>query len=85
MGLWNLTFSSHGTLKGGKERVHKFLFSTGQLFCQKLLFHILAISALKRFRIVTHCYPVSFSIKTLFYKTNNIFYSLENRILDKTK
>ena len=60
---------------------HKFLFSTGQTFCQKLLFHIVAMSGLKRFRIVTHCYPVSFSIKTLFCKTNNI----ENQTWDKTK
>ena len=65
--------------------VHKFLFSTGQIFCQKLLYHIVAMIGLKRFRIVTHCYAASFSIKTLFCKTNNIFYSLENRIWDKTK
>ena len=77
MGLWNLTFSSYGTLKEGG---HKFLFSTGQTFCQKLLFHIVTMGSLKRFRIVTHCYTVSFSIKTLFCKTNNIFYSLENQI-----
>ena len=72
-----------GTLKGvgggGGGRVHKFLFSTGQTFCQRLLFHIVAMSGLKRFNIVTHCYAVAFSIKTLFSKANNIFYSLENQ------
>ena len=81
MGLWNLTFSSYVAWKGG----HKFLFSTGQIFCQKLLYHTIAIICLKCFRIVTHCYTASFSIKTLFCKTNNIFYSLENPIWDKTK
>ena len=30
---------------------------------------------LKRFRIVTHCCAASFSIKTLFCKTNNIIMS----------
>ena len=65
MGLWNLTFSSYGALKGGgggggggggrwvEEGGYTFLFSTGQLFCRKRLFHIVAISGLKRFRIVT--------------------------------
>ena len=71
MGLWKLTFLNYGTLKEG----HTFLFSTCQIFCQKLLYHIIAMLALKRFRIVTHCYTASFSIKTLFCKTNNIFYS----------
>ena len=59
---------------------HKFLLSTGQIFCQKLLYHIIVMISLKRFRIVKHCHAASFSIKTLFCKTNNIFYSLENRI-----
>ena len=31
MGLWNLMFLSYGTLKRG----HTFLFSRGQIFCQK--------------------------------------------------
>ena len=61
------------------------LFSAGQVFCHKLLYHIVAVITLRRFRIVTHCYTASFSIKTLFCKTNNIFYSLENPIWDKTK
>ena len=43
------------------------------------------MSGLKRFRIFTHYYAASFSIKTLFYKTNNIFYSLENQIWGKAK
>ena len=51
----------YGTLKGG----HTFSFSTGQIFCQKLLYHIVAMIVLKRFRIVTHCYAASFSIKSL--------------------
>ena len=83
MGLWNLKFSSYGAFKGVGGG-HKFLFSTGQIFCQKLLYHIVAMISPKRFRIVTHCYAASFSRKTLFSKTN-IFYSLENRIWDKTK
>ena len=54
---------------GGGGEGHKFLFSTGQTFCQKLLFYIVFyMSGLKRFRIVTHCYAASFSIKMLFYK-----------------
>ena len=76
MGLWNLTFPSYGALKGG----HTFLFPAGQIFCQKLLYHIVAMIVLKRFRIVTHCCDALFSIKTPFCKTNNIFYSLENQI-----
>ena len=36
MGLLNLTFPSYGGLKGG----HTFLFSKGQIFCQKLLYNI---------------------------------------------
>ena len=67
-------------LKGG----HKFLFSTGEIFCQKRLYHIAAMISLKRFRVVTQCYAASVSIKTHFCKTNNIFYSLEKRIWDKT-
>ena len=39
---------------------------------------------LKCFRILTHCCAAVLSINTLFYKTNNIFYSLENWIWDKT-
>ena len=66
------------------KRGHTFLFSTGQIFCQKLLYHIVAMIELKSFRIVTHCCAASFSIKTRFCK-NNIFYNLENRIWDKTK
>ena len=68
MGLWKLTLPSYGTLQGG----HTFLFSTEETFCQKLLYHIVAMMVLKRFRIVTHCYAASFFIKTLFCKTNNI-------------
>ena len=56
--------------RGGRWREarggHKFLFFTVQTFGQKLLFHVVAMSGLKRFRIVAHCYVVSFSIKTLF-------------------
>ena len=81
MGLWNLTFPSYGALKGG----HTFLFSTEQVFCQKRLYHIVAMIVLNRFRIVRHCCAALFSIKTLFCKINNIFYSLENQIWDKTK
>ena len=80
MGLWNLTFPSYGALKRG----HTFLFSTGQIFCQKLLYHIVVMIMLKRFCILTHCWASSFFIKTSFCKTY-IFYSLENRIWDKTK
>ena len=56
--------------RGGERRVggHKFLFSTGQIFCQKLLNHILAMIILKYFRTITHCYAAWFSIKTLFVK-----------------
>ena len=76
MELWDHMFSSYGALKGR----HKFLFSTEQIFCQKLLCHAVAMIGLKLFRIVTHCHAGSFYIKTLFCKTNNIFYSLENQI-----
>ena len=63
----------------------KFLFSTEQIFCQKVLYLIVVMISIKRFRIVMQGYAASFSIKTLFCKTNNIFYSLQNRIWDKTK
>ena len=53
MGLQNLTFSGGG--EGGAAGSHKFLFSTGQIFCQKILYHIVAMIVLKRFRIVMHC------------------------------
>ena len=80
MGLWNLAFLSYGALKGG----HTYLFSTGQIICQVISCHIVAMIVLKCFRIVTHCCAAVLSINTLFYKTNNIFYSLENWIWDKT-
>ena len=41
-----------------------------------------ALIGLKRFRIVTLPRVL---LKMLFCKTNNILYSLENRIWDKTK
>ena len=78
--MWNLTFWSYGFFKGGQ----KFLFSTGKIFCQKNLYHIVAMIVLKCCHKVTHCYAALFSIKTLFCKTN-IFYSLEKWIWDKTK
>ena len=62
-----------------------FLFSTGQIFCQKVLYHIVVMISTKRFRIVMYGYAASFSIKTLFCKTNNIFYSLQNRIWNRSK
>ena len=64
-------FSNFGALKWG----HTFLFSIEQIFCPKLLYHFVAMIVLKRFRIVTHCCAASFSIKTLFCKTNNIIMS----------
>ena len=81
MGLWKLTFPSYGALKGG----HTFLFSTEQIFCRKLLYHIVPMIVLKHFCIVTHCCAASFSIKTLFCKTSHIFYSLKNQVSEKTK
>ena len=62
MGMWNLTFRSYGALKSG----HTFLFSTGQMFCQKLLDHIAAMIVLKRSHIVTQCCTASFTINTHF-------------------
>ena len=50
------------------EKGHTFLLSTGQIFCQKLLYHIVAMIVLKRFRIATHCWAASSSIKTFFVK-----------------
>ena len=34
---------------------HKFLFSPGQIFCKKLLYHTVAMIGLKHFRIVMYC------------------------------
>ena len=68
-----------------RRGVQKFPFSIRQSFCQKFLNYIVTMISLKRFHIVTHCYGASFSITTLFCKTNNIFYSLKNWIWDKTK
>ena len=75
-----MEFPSYGAFKGG----HTYLFSTGQIICQIKLYHIVAMIVLKCFRIVTHCCAALLSINKLFDKTN-IFYSLENRIWDKTK
>ena len=47
---------------------HKFWFSTGQTFRQKTFISYCSHEWLKMFR---HCYAASFSIKTLFCKTNN--------------
>ena len=40
----------------------------------KTMFYIIPVIALDYFRIVTHCYPRLFSIKTSHYETNNTFY-----------
>ena len=56
--LWHFEEGSH---------ISAFLFSTGQIFCQKLLYHIVAMIVLKRFRIVTHCWAALFCIKTAFF------------------
>ena len=80
MELWNLTFPSYGALNG----VDTFLFSTGQIFCQKRLYHIEAMIVLKRFGIL-RMLPWLVLYENASFKTNNILYSLENQIWDKTK
>ena len=60
------------------REVTHFFFSAEQIFCGKLLYYIAAMIVLKHFCLVTHCCAASFSIKTLFCKTNLIFYSLRN-------
>ena len=77
MGMWNLTFRSYGALKSG----HTFLLSTGQIFCQKILDHIVAMIVLKRFHIVMQCCAASFTINTHFSHVTKscIFKSLNLR------
>ena len=78
--LWALPrFQVTALWKGG----HKFLFSAWQIFCQKLLCHLVAINCLQRFRIVTHCKAASFSWKFVLCETNNIFYSQEYQVWHK--
>ena len=69
MGLGTSRFQVIRLWSGGWQ----FLFSVGQISCQKLLCQIGANVGMKRFHIVTHSCAASFSIKTCFYETNNIF------------
>ena len=61
----------------------KNLFSTIWHLCQKVLWHIVALRALARFRIVTHSNAASFSRKLVLCETNNIFYSREYQVWHK--
>lgn len=70
------SFSSYSALKKGP----KILFSIGKACSQK---HLCQINV-KRFRTVTHNDAASFSIKTYYYETNNIFYLNHQRYLHKT-
>ena len=56
-GVVEPSFLDHSALMGG----HKFLFSTRQISCQKLLCHIVTTNCLKRFHIVTQSFAASFS------------------------
>ena len=38
------------------------------------MYAIIRAITLERFPIITHSYAASFSMKTRFYETNNIFY-----------
>ena len=57
--------TSYGALKRG----HTFLFSTGQTFCRKLLYHIVAMIVVKRFGIVTHCCAANVVVKLTTFST----------------
>ena len=48
--------------------VTHFCFLLDKYFAKKLLYHIVAMIVLKRFRIATHCWAASSSIKTFFVK-----------------
>ena len=76
MGLWKLTLPSYGI----------FLFSTEQTSCKKTIIPYCSHDCAKTF---PHSYALLYCLvlykKRFFCETNNIFYSIENRIWDKTK
>ena len=51
---------------------------------EKIMHQFVATNDLARFRIVTHSYAASFSLKVILCETNNIFYSLGNCICHKS-
>ena len=63
--IWGLETSRFRVMALWREG-HEFIFSTGQIFSQKLLYHTVAMISLKRFHIVTH---VSFHC-LVFYKNS---------------
>ena len=58
------------SIKSGQQ---KSLFSTLWYLYKSFMYHIKPIIALERFRIGTHSYAVSFSMKTCLDKANIIF------------
>ena len=56
---------------------HKNLFLTLWYWNEVLdiMYYLIPVIALERFRIVMHTYAVSFSIKVFFYETSRIFYA----------
>ena len=89
---WSLDDFSYKNLGGGETRFHvigtwsscqKNLFSTISYMHQNFIWHIAAVMALARFRIVTHSYTASFSIKFILCETNNIFDLVKHNFFHK--
>ena len=85
MGLWNLTFSSYGALKGGGGAVgwgrglHISIFYRTTILSKAFI----PYCSHKWPKTFSHSYAALLFIKKLFCKTNHIFYSLENQIWDE--
>ena len=57
-----------------RKSAHNFVFSKGQACSQKNFRQIVVNANVKHFHLVKHSTAASFSIKTIFYETNNIYY-----------
>ena len=68
-GWGHLVFKLERFQEGGSE----FLLSIRQISCLKTLCQIVVNVGVKRFHIVAHSYAASFSTKTGFCETKNIF------------
>ena len=62
---------------------YKNLFSTMPYLHLKFIRHMVAVVTLSCFRMVTHSYAASFSLKIILNEANNFFFSQEYQLLEK--
>ena len=62
---------------------YKNLFSTMPYLHLKFICHMVAAMALSCFRMVTHSYAASFSLKIILNEANNFSFSQEYQLLEK--